>query len=441
MLKKLSFSKKMLYASSSAGWAMIDRIMITWLMYYYITSPAGGEPLLMPVLFGTIMLLGRVVDAVADPMVALWSDNFNGRLGRRIPFMLVGGILYLLVFVALFYPPVAGSSVINAVYLTLMIGLYFFLFTVYVCPYLALLPELARTNRDRVDLATLRAVFSLLGVAIALVGSGLLIAFLGFKGMIWSLGLLGLLFMYLPAFIKEKDYAQSLPATLGLTQAVMTTFKNRAFRIYLVGNATFWFGFNIITLGLPFYVTVLLGLQEEQTSIFFAVTFGMAVLTFPIINILAKKMGPKIVMVISMFLFVMVLPFFYFLGGSYLGLSPFNFGLLIMGIAGVPLASLFVLPDAIVASITDVEETLSGQRREAMYFGAQGFVLKIVMGLSSFITGVLMQFFGETAASPLGIQLTGPVAAVFILLGGLAFMRYPEKEVLSYEKTIPPVGG
>ncbi|UNC93308.1 MFS transporter [Candidatus Contubernalis alkaliaceticus] len=441
MLKKLPFSGKMLYASSSAGWAMIDRIVLTWLMYYYITSPAGGEPLMMPVVFGTIMLLGRVVDAVADPMVALWSDNFKGRLGRRIPFMLVGGIFYFIVFVALFYPPVAGNSVVNVVYLALLVGMYFFLFTVYVCPYLALLPELARTSRDRVDLATLRAVFSLLGVAVALVGSGLLIAALGFKGMIWSLGFLGLLFMYLPALIKEKDYAQSLPATLGLIDAVMTTFKNRAFRIYLVGNATFWFGFNIITLGLPFYVTVLLGLQEEQTSIFFAVTFGMAVLTFPLVNILAKKMGPKIVMVISMFLFVLVLPFFYFLGGGYLGLSPYNFGLLIMGFAGIPLASLFVLPDAIVASITDVEQSLSGQRREAMYFGAQGFVLKIVMGLSSFITGLLMQFFGQTAASPLGIQLTGPVAAVFILLGSLAFMKYPEKEVLSYEKTIPPVGG
>lgn len=441
MVKKLKFSGKMLYASSSAGWAMIDRIVITWLMYYYITSPEGGEPLLMPVVFGTIMLLGRVVDAVADPMVALWSDNFNGRLGRRIPFMLVGGILYFFVFVALFYPPVAGQSVFNALYLILMIGLYFFLFTVYVCPYLALLPELARSSRDRVDLATLRAVFSLLGVAIALVGSGLLIALLGFKGMIWSLGLLGLLLMYLPALVKEKDYAQSLPATLGLIEAVKTTFKNRAFRIYLVGNATFWFGFNIITLGLSFYVTVLLGLQEEQTSIFFAVTFGMAALTFPIINILAKKMGPKIVMVISMFLFVLVLPFFYLLGGSYLGLSPFNFGLLIMGFAGIPLASLFVLPDAIVASITDVEESLSGQRREAMYFGTQGFVLKIVMGLSSFITGLLMHFFGQTVASPLGIQLTGPVAAFFILLGGLAFMRYPEKEVLSYEKINPPLGG
>ncbi len=439
MLKKLPFSGKVLYASSSAGWAMIDRLVITWLMYYYITSPEVGEPLLMPVVFGTIMLLGRVVDAVADPLVALWSDNFSGRLGRRIPFMLVGGVLYFLVFAALFYPPVAGESLYNALYLILMVGLYFLLFTVYVCPYLALLPELARTSRDRVDLATLRAVFTLLGVAIALVGSGVLIALLGFRGMIWSLGLLGLLFMYLPAFIKEKDYAQSLPATLGLTQAVMTTFKNQAFRIYLVGNAAFWFGFNIITLALPFYVTILLGLQEEQTSIFFAVTFGMAVLTFPIVNILAKNMGPKKVMIISMFLFVAVLPMFYFLGGSCLGLTPYNFGLLLMGFAGIPLASLFVLPDAIVASITDVEESLSGQRREAMYFGAQGFVLKIVMGLSSFVTGILLQFFGETAADPLGIQLTGPVAAVFILLGGIVFMRYPEKEVLSFEQIIPPV--
>ncbi|RJX25382.1 MAG: hypothetical protein C4554_07490 [Dethiobacter sp.] len=57
-----------------------------------------------------------------------------------------------------------------------------------------------------------------------------------------------------------RDYAESKPATLGLRQALVTTFKNRAFRIYLFGNVACWFGFNIISLGIPFYVTTLLGL-------------------------------------------------------------------------------------------------------------------------------------------------------------------------------------
>jgi MFS family permease len=42
-----------------------------------------------------------VVDAVADPLTARWSDNYSGRLGHRIPFMLYSGVLYTAVFLAL----------------------------------------------------------------------------------------------------------------------------------------------------------------------------------------------------------------------------------------------------------------------------------------------------------------------------------------------------
>ncbi len=337
--------------------------MITWLLYYYVTAHDGRGPLMHAAAFGSIMVFGRVVDAVADPLIAFWSDNFRGRLGRRIPFLLAGGIFYILVFIALFNPPAAGDARIcilfwqiptNVLYLVLMLAAYFFLFTVYVCPYLALMPELARTKNDRVDLATLRAVFSLVGVAVALVGSGMLIGVWGFRGMVWIFGLSGLVLLYLPTLIRERDYAAAEPAGLGLMKAVRTTFKNRAFRFFIVGNITFWFGFNIITLSLPFYVTVLLGLEQEQTSMFFAATFSVAVLAFPLVNFLAKRIGLKAVTVISLFLFTLILPWFFMLGEPVLGLTPLNFAFLVMGLAGLPLSSLFIVPDAMISAITDL---------------------------------------------------------------------------------------
>jgi GPH family glycoside/pentoside/hexuronide:cation symporter len=433
-MKKLPWSGKVLYSASSLGWAMIDRVVITWLMFFYTQ---GENPLLMPAIFGAILVFGRVVDALADPLVALWSDNYKGRLGRRTPFLLVGGILYAAVFVALFFPPAASPGTANTLYLLVMAGVYFFMFTVYVGPYLALMPELARSANDRVDMATLRAVFSLLGVAFALVGSGFLIGWLGFTGMVWSVAIAGLFFMYLPVFVREREYSDAQPATLGLVEAVTTTLKNRPFRIYLAANGAFWFGFNIITLGLPFYATVLLGRPQEDVSILFASAFGVAFLAFPLVNILAKKLGHRVVMMGSMGLFAIILPQFYLLGRPIFGLEPMIYAYLVMAMAGLPLSTLFVLPDAIVSSITDLEAGLSGQRREAMYFGTQGFVLKIMMGLSTFVTGLMMQLFGNTGAQPLGVQLTGPVAAVFVLLGGFFFWHYPEKEVRAVEHPIP----
>jgi len=76
---------------------------------------------------------------------------------------------------------------------------------------------------------------------------------------------------------------------------------------------------------------------------------------------------------------------------------------------------LLVIPDAIVAAVSDLEKKISGQQREAMYFGAQGLILKFNLGLSTLLSGALLQFYGN----PLGIQLTGPLAGGLTLLGAL----------------------
>ena len=435
MLKKLPTLGKVAYGIGAGGWSLIDRIMVTWLFYFYVVSPIRGEKALVSgVVFGIIMFLGRVVDAVADPIVARWSDNLDSRLGRRIPFMLYSGLIYTLVFIALFYPLTEGESMVNNVYLTLMLGLYFALFTAYVCPYLALLPELARTNEDRVDLATYKAVFSILGVAGAAIGGGILINKLGSYGMIWVMAAAGLVMLYVPVLIRERDFAKAEPATLGLVEALVTTFKNRPFVIYLAGMVAFNLGFTIVTLNIPPYVTVLLGGTEGDTAIYFGLVLGIALLFFPLVNILSKEFGLKAVMLSSLTVFALLLPGIYFLGRPPLGLSPQIFGYILMALLGIPVSSIFVVPDAIVAAVSDLEERLTGQRREGMYFGAQGFISKLAIGLSSVITGFLLDYFGKTAAQPLGIQLTGPVAALFVAIGAIIFIYYPEKEVVSYEK-------
>ncbi len=434
-VKQLPLWGKIVYGAGAGGFSLIDRVLITWLFYYYITSPLEGVDALMPPLvFGIIMFFGRAIDALADPVIARWSDNYSGRLGRRTPFMLFSGIAYVVVFVLLFYPPVAEISALNSIYVAVLLGLYFTLFTAYVCPYLALLPELARSNRDRVDLATFKAVFSLLGVGVALIGAGILIGMFGFHSMVWVMAAFGLVLLYLPMLIRERDYADAKPATLGLVKAITTTFKNRAFLIYLIGNVTFWLGFNIITLNIPLYVTILLRGTEDDTSIYFGLAFVVALIFFPVVNVLSKKIGLKAMMMFALVAFMLILPVFYFLGQPLFGLAPELIGYIVMGIAGLPLAVIFIVPDAIVAAVSDLEEKLSGQRREAMYFGAQGFILKLALGLSTVITGALLQLFGSTVAQPLGIQLTGPVSALFILVGVIVFSRYPEKEVLAYQQ-------
>jgi GPH family glycoside/pentoside/hexuronide:cation symporter len=49
---------------------------------------------------------GRLLDAIADPWIASWSDRTTHRRGRRIPFLMFGALPAAVFLVLMFVPPV-----------------------------------------------------------------------------------------------------------------------------------------------------------------------------------------------------------------------------------------------------------------------------------------------------------------------------------------------
>ena len=414
------------YGAGAAGWVLIDRVVLTWLYFAYVTTPTpSGDRLMLPLTFSAVLFGGRIIDAVADPVIARLSDNHRGRRGRRLPFLLVSAVPYVIVYVALFLPPIAERSPLNALYLGVGLALYFTLFTAYVGPYLALLADLSATTADRVDLATAKAVATLLGAGVALIVSGLLVEALGIVTMVWLLGAVALVLLLVPLTIPERRFSVAVPATMALLPAVRATLANRPFVIALLGANALWFGFNIVSLNVPLYATSLLGLTEGAVAALMGALFGVCLLVFPAVNRLSKRFGLKRVMIASLVGFAVVFPLIAAFPVPPFGLSPLAFGVLVMALAGVPLAGFFVVPDAIIAAVADLEQQRTGQRREGMYFGVNGLLLKLNLGVSTVVSGALLQVWGD----PLGLQLTGPVAAVAIAFGAVVFLRYPEGEV------------
>mgnify|MGYP002515757193 CR=1 FL=1 len=96
--------------------------------------------------------IGTIIDAVTDPWVASLSDNSKAKSGRRISFMRWSAIPYGLFCLLIFFPPVAGSSVINAIWVGVMLALYYLFSTLYNIPYSALQAEVVAEPRKRVFL-------------------------------------------------------------------------------------------------------------------------------------------------------------------------------------------------------------------------------------------------------------------------------------------------
>jgi GPH family glycoside/pentoside/hexuronide:cation symporter len=107
-----------------------------------------------------------------------------------------------------------------------------------------------------------------------------------------------------------------------------------------------------------------------------------------------------------------------------------------IALAGIPLASLFTVPNAMVADLTDLDEKLTGMRREAIYFGTQGLFLKIDLGLSTLVMTIMFSVFGKSIQNPLGIRMTGLLGSLFAIIGIIAFLKFP-KDLNAYASKHP----
>lgn len=439
--KSVSLGLALRYGTAYVGIAMLTQTMLLWLAYFYAPPPESGLPSLLPAAWvGWAVLLGRIVDGVADPIVGAWSDATRTPLGRRRPFLIYGAVPLALSFAALWWAPTPLSDAGRMVYLTLMTSAFLFLFTVFTAPYLAMLPELATTLAGRVRLATWQGVAQIVGLGIAMIGSGLLIDRFGFGGMGLSLAAVALV-TFLVTALTVKEEPRDHEPTPGMYESIALTLRNRPFLYYVGSHVLFWFGFNAVVTGAPYLVRVLMGGTELDVSIGLAAAFGVAMIAFPLVSRVATARGLKFTMLASMGALVAALALWGLVGRWPVDVPVYWQGMLVFVVAGFSIGGLFVVPNALVAEIVDYDEHVTGMRREAMFFGVQGLLVKIAMGLSTFTAMQLLEIGGFSAERSAGVTWLGPVAALFVLLGMILFAGYPEAEVRAAQGARAAAGG
>jgi len=411
-----------MYALGYVGISILTQTTVKWYQYFYMPPDTNNSGLsaLVPIGFiGLAMVIARVFDGIADPVVAYFSDNLKSRRGRRIPFILLGSVPLTLSFIALWFPPVRGQSLTNFIYLTFVLSLFFIFFTIVAGPYLALITEISRTKKERINLTMLQGVTQIVGVMAAELGSGMLINSYDFRVMGIVLGIISLFTILLtPIFVREESISDKEIPSVGITTSLKLTLSNKNFVYYLLFYNAIWFGINTLTIALPYITEVLLQRGAEESGFMIAGAFVLALIFTPLIPRLTLRFGGKRVLQMSSVLFSILL----ILTGLFGKFIPYLGAFVVVVLAGIPLAVLFVIPNAMLADIAELDGIERGQRREGMFFGVQGLVIKIVIGLSSFIIPLLFKSFGYSIENPLGLQLCGPIAGL-TALGAVLFLN------------------
>lgn len=102
--------------------------------------------------------------------------------------------------------------------------------------------------------------------------------------------------------------------------------------------------------------------------------------------------------------------------------TDFYSGVVVTAVFGVSLAGLMILINPLVADLVDADELETGARREGMYFGMNGFVIRFAFTFQGFITGTVLTAPGYVAPNGDVLYPAQPAAALWgmrWMIGGI----------------------
>lgn len=418
--------KSILYSSGSFAAAVSGSVFSTYIIFFYV------DVLKMPAqVIGLSMGLYGLWNAVNDPLLGQLSDRTRSRWGRRLPYMLFGSVPFALFFTMVWTPPVhllGGSIPSMLAYFIAIVFLYDTLYTLVIINWTALFPEMYKTQEERTGVSVYRQVFGIIGNIAGVALPPILYAAIGWTAMGIVFGLLTLVFLGLSILGSREARPSSAVSGLSLLESVKATFKNRSFIIYVTAAIFVQFTFVMLQAVMPFYAKYVIGIEGFKVSLLLGSIFIMAMLWVHFWGRRANRSGSKKTIIISCTLYGLGLIPFWFA-------KSFTGAIISAALLGIGLAGLLVLLDVMLSDIVDEDEISTGTRREGMYFGINGFMVRLAISIQSVIMGIVLNASGYDANLQIGSQpqsallgirlLLVAIPALSIAAAVLIYRRYP----------------
>ena len=422
---RLPLLNKLLFSADHVGLQAVGYFRQQWVLFFLAPPPGIEGMARVPdvVMLGyqidarlvaaTLIFSGRFIDAFTDPLIGWWSDRTRSRWGRRIPFIMLSTPFYAAFAALIWFLPDEGSSWWNAVYFVLMLEMFFTAATMSSGALEALVPELTRTARDRMQVVSFIFLFAVAGAGLGLVMGGYIKDALGFQvaGTIFAVAAFVFRYISLSAIWKHAP-RDITPAQTPFWHGLRDTLRNTQFVAFLPTFVMFTTGVGVLQGWIPFFAVGVL-LQERDgaasswmsTSVIGgAVLFGLVIWYLFSRGLVSKRRIYGICLVACALVFPLL---------SLVGVVSDNHlvlqGMVLVFIAGMPMAAVFLLPKGLIADIADYDAILRDERREAMFYSTQNFFEKVTYALPPLFLSLILQV-GDSADDPLGIRLA-PVMA------------------------------
>lgn len=396
---------------------------------------------------GIVVLCAKLCDAITDPVMGILTDRTRSKYGKHRIYILLGiipvAISYFLMWNS-FGISSHFSQTATMIYYIFAYMLFSAVWTFVMVPHTAMLPTLAPEYNLRTQYNAIRTILDAIGSYGSFLISAVLFGLFeteefspASRPKFLLMGVLLALFFSLPliyTFKATKEPSsvdlQSEPFNAGeLIGEYKNTFRNKAFRQYFMLSV-----FNCMATGFisnsSYYFLRNVADHGELNSILVTIAGVAEAAGFPLNYWLSMKFNKQLPARIELPSIIIALSLSFFVNSStsvplLLAVYIFyNFGL-----AGMSSVTSNILPD-----VTDVDEMITGKRREGVVSTFSTFIRKTLSGLMATFTGFILSAYGfdhtvpaalQPARAISGVRLTYAVLPIiFVTLSIISSYRY-----------------
>lgn len=363
---------------------------------------------------GIVVMIATLWDAVTDPVMGIVTDRTRAKSGKHRRYLL-WGIPFLLVSYSLLWNAFGLDGRTHPaktmLYLILVYMLYKTAYTIISVPHTAMLPELAPAYNLRTQYNSMGYLFNSAGMVPAF-GIAVLILYLfgsgddltsASKTPFLVIGIVLSIFFSVAVFLTyyktrepSSEHMQVEPLDIKyILREYVLVFKNRSFRQYFFMSVAYQISTGFYLNSKVYYIKYLAN-QYSKYALYNAVAGVAEAGAFPLNYALTMKYGKKKCGSIVTPLMVSGLVIGLFMQAGSDGQSLFWTLLMLasmilypFGMSGLGFVSTNIFPD-----LTDVDEAITGRRREGVISTFSTLIKKSFAGVMAALVGFTLQGFG-----------------------------------------------
>ncbi|MEW6194071.1 MAG: MFS transporter [Bacteroidota bacterium] len=442
---KISLKEKAAYGFGDFASSMFWKLFSMFLLFFY-TDVFG----LAAAAVGTMFLLVRIFDAVADLFIGAMCDRTTTKWGKFRPYLLFGALPFAVIGIITFITPNLSTTG-KLVYAYVTYASMMIVYSLVNVPYSSLLGVMTNNPDDRTSLASFRFIGAFSGGLFVTVTANYLVEFFGkggseATGYQWTVGvyavLAALFFVLTFAGTKERLKPAVAPKS-SLKEDFRDLAKNGPWFIMLGagisvlifnslrdGSILYYFKYFIKDQTVNIFGTEYSFSHSALASAYMSIWLATNIIGVVIAKPLAGKIGKRNAFLLSVIASAGLSFMIFFLQPHQISLI-FIFNILIGISAGIVLPLIW----SMYADVADYSEWKTGRRATGLIFSSSTMSQKFGWTLGGALNGWLLSAFGfqanveQTDTSLLGIRLMLTIFAGIGALLAIVFMYiYPLTE-------------